>query len=76
MLLVDKDGSGAIDRFEFMSLLADILCTRNLEEEMAKVFRCYDNDDDGEVSSKNIYESGDLLEMEYELHEKNVEMMI
>lgn len=43
---------------------------------MVKVFRCYDNDDDGEISKKNIYESADLLDMEHELHEKNVEMMI
>ena len=47
MLRVDKDGSGAIDRHEFTGLMAEILSKRNQEEELRKVFRCYDNDDDG-----------------------------
>ena len=47
MLSVDKDGSGCIDRQEFIGLMASILSKRNQEEEIRKVFRCYDNDDDG-----------------------------
>ena len=47
MLRVDKDGSGAIDQNEFTGLMAEILSKRNQEEEIRKVFRCYDNDDDG-----------------------------
>lgn len=50
MLRVDKDGSGAIDRSEFTGLMAEILSKRNQEEEIRKVFRCYDNDDDGQIS--------------------------
>ena len=47
MLKVDKDGSGSIDQKEFTGLMAEILSKRNQEEEIRKVFRCYDNDDDG-----------------------------
>lgn len=47
MLKVDKDGSGSIDEHEFTGLMAEILAKRNQEEEIRKVFRCYDNDDDG-----------------------------
>lgn len=43
---------------------------------MKKVFRFYDNDDDGSISKENIWQAGDLLEMESELNEQNVEMMI
>lgn len=44
---VDKDGSGSIDRIEFTGLMACILSKRDQVQEMRKVFRCYDNDDDG-----------------------------
>ena len=62
MLKVDKDGSGAIDKQEFTGLMAEILSKRNLEEEIRKVFRCYDNDDDGKISKKNLMECADVLD--------------
>ena len=45
MTKVDKDGSGAIDREEFMALMAEQIESRNQEEELRKVFRMYDDDD-------------------------------
>jgi len=45
MTKVDKDGSGAIDREEFMALMAEQIQSRNQEEELMKVFRIYDYDD-------------------------------
>jgi len=47
MMRIDVDGSGCIDRKEFIGLMAAILSKRDMEEEIKKVFRCYDNDDDG-----------------------------
>lgn len=44
---VDKDGSGLIEKSEFMGLMSEIIERRNQWEEVAKTFRFYDNDDDG-----------------------------
>ena len=46
------------------------------EEEMWKVFRCYDNDDDGEISEKNLRECAEVLEMENEMTPENINQMI
>ena len=54
MTKVDKDGSGAIDREEFMSLMAEQIESRNQSEEMSKVFRIYDDDDNGSISAVNL----------------------
>ena len=43
---------------------------------MRKVFRCYDNDDDGKISHKNIWECAENLDMELHMDEENVEEMI
>jgi Ca2+-binding EF-hand superfamily protein len=72
MVRVDKDGSGSVDRTEFTGLMAEILSKRNLEEEIRKVFRCYDNDDDGEISKKNIMECADVLDLSESMNEENV----
>ena len=72
MVRVDKDGSGSVDRTEFTDLMAEILSKRNLEEEIRKVFRCYDNDDDGEISKKNIMECADVLDLSESMNEENV----
>ena len=40
------------------------------------MFRFYDNDDDGEISLKNLQEAADLLEMEDMVRQENLEMMI
>lgn len=76
MLKVDKDGSGSIDRNEFTGLMAEILSKRNQEEEIRKVFRCYDNDDDGQISKKNLMECADVLDMSAAVNEENVAQMI
>jgi len=54
MTKVDKDGSGAIDKEEFMSLMAEQIESRNQEEELRKVFRIYDDDDNGLISKDNL----------------------
>ena len=54
MQKVDKDGSGAIDRGEFMALIAELIEKRNQEDEMRKVFRVYDENDDGMISHANL----------------------
>lgn len=43
---------------------------------MKKVFRFYDNDDDGTISHENIWQAADQLDFEDELTESNVEAMI
>lgn len=72
MYKVDKDGSGTIDKKEFTALMAEILSKRNQEEEIRKVFRCYDNDDDGQISIKNLMECADLLDMTEDMTDENV----
>ena len=76
MQKVDKDGSGAIDREEFMGLMASIISKRDELTELKKVFRMYDNDDDGSISVKNIFECADQLEMEHLINEERAQMMI
>ena len=56
--------------------MSEIIFKRNLDIEMRKVFRFYDNDDDGCISKRNIWEAADQLEMEEELDDQNVDMMI
>jgi len=51
MTKVDKDGSGAIDKDEFMALMAEQIESRNQEEELRKVFRIYDDDDNGLITA-------------------------
>ena len=63
MTKVDKDGSGAIDKEEFMALMAEQIESRNQEEELRKVFRIYDDDDNGFITSGNLLRcAGDLNE--------------
>ena len=76
MLKVDKDGSGCVDRHEFTGLMAEILSKRNQEEEIRKVFRCYDNDDDGRISKKNLMECAEVLDMYDAVNEENLSHMI
>ena len=54
MTKVDKDGSGAIDKLEFMALMAEQIDCRNQEDELKKVFRIYDDDDGGIITYKNL----------------------
>ena len=73
---VDKDGSGCLEQDEFIALMSEIIYHRNQELEMHKVFRYYDNDDDGSISHENIWQAADQLNLEDELNEQNVNMMI
>ena len=74
MTKVDKDGSGAIDKEEFMALMAEQIESRNQEEELRKVFRIYDDDDNGLITSGNLLRcAGDLNE---DVNQEEVEMMI
>ena len=43
---------------------------------MRKVFRCYDNDDDGQISAKNLRECADVLDMRSVITEERVDTMI
>jgi calcium-binding protein CML len=54
MLKVDKDGSGNIDKDEFTALMAEQIESRNQEKELRKVFRIYDDDDNGLISANNL----------------------
>ena len=74
MLKVDKDGSGAIDKDEFMALMAEQIDARNQEDELRKVFRIYDDDDNGLITAGNLLRcAGDLGE---DVTQEEVEMMI
>lgn len=61
MTKVDKDGSGAIDNDEFMALMAEQIENRDQEEELRKVFRIYDDDDNGLISGENLKRCADDL---------------
>ena len=54
MTKVDRDGSGAIDKEEFMALMAEQIESRNQEEELRKVFRIYDDDDNGLIELRSF----------------------
>lgn len=56
---VDKDGSGQLERSEFIALMSEIMIKRDAREEMRKIFRFYDNDDDGTISVENIWQAAD-----------------
>lgn len=45
-------------------------------EEMKKVFRCYDNDDDGQISVINLQQCADVLELADSVNEINLLKMI
>ena len=62
MSKVDKDGSGAIDQSEFMALMAEQIETRDQKKELAKVFGMYDDNDNGLITSKNLFQSGKELD--------------
>ena len=51
---VDKDGSGFIDQTEFMALMAQQIVSRNQEEEFRKIFRVYDDNDNGLIQTNNL----------------------
>lgn len=74
MQKVDKDGSGTIDREEFMALMAEQIESRNQEEELKKVFRIYDDDDNNEIGKDNLMRCAD--DLGEEVTEDEINMMI
>lgn len=74
MTKVDKDGSGNIDKEEFTALMAEQIESRNQEEELRKVFRIYDDDDNGLISADNLTRcANDLMET---VTDEEVAMMV
>ena len=76
MKRIDKDGSGLVEKDEFVALMAEIIDLRDLDMEFMKVFRMYDNDDDGVISKKNLAECADWLEMEDMVDDERLQIMI
>lgn len=76
MQKVDKDGSGSLELTEFICLMTEVLSRRDAREEMRKVFRCYDNDDDGNINSVNLWQCAEVLEMMEQVNEINIAKMI
>ena len=50
----DKDGSGQIDQEEFKALMARFIVERKPEDELAKAFKMYDDDDNKTISFDNL----------------------
>ena len=50
----DKDGSGQIDQDEFKALMARFIVERKPEDELAKAFKMYDDDDNKTISFDNL----------------------
>ena len=50
----DKDGSGSIERPEFLSLMAELIERRDPKREVEKSFRMYDEDDGGTIDLGNL----------------------
>ena len=77
MQKVDKDGSGAIDREEFMVLMAEQIEERNQEEELRKVFRMYDDDDEGIITKTNLERvMQDLCDKDEKVTDTELETMV
>ena len=54
MRRVDKDGSGFIEEVEFICLMTEVMEKRDVHEEIKKIFRCFDHDDDGQINLYNL----------------------
>ena len=50
----DRDGSGAIECGEFKELMAGMIKERQIKDDLAKVFRIYDEDDNGYIEVINL----------------------
>ena len=70
METADKDGSGTIDKKEFISLMASMIKERPIKAELYKAFKMYDEDDDGGIDKDNLRKIAD--EMAVELKEKPI----
>lgn len=50
----DKDGSGSIEKPEFLSLMAELIDKRDPKGNVEKAFRMYDDDDGGTIDLTNL----------------------
>ena len=50
----DRDGSGSIEIDEFKELMAGMIKERSIKDELTKVFRIYDDDDNGFIEFANL----------------------
>lgn len=60
----DKDGSGTIERGEFLCLMAEMIQERNPRKEVLKSFRFYDDDDGGTIDFQNLLRTAKELQIE------------
>jgi centrin-1 len=51
---LDKDGSGAIDFDEFLDMMTARMSDKDTKDDIAKVFRLFDDDKTGYISIKNL----------------------
>lgn len=64
MQKADKDGSGTIEKGEFLSLMAEMIQKRNPRAEVLKSFRFYDDDDGGTIDMQNLLRTAKELLIE------------
>jgi Ca2+-binding EF-hand superfamily protein len=64
MQKADKDGSGTIERGEFLSLMAEMIQKRNPRAEVLKSFRFYDDDDGGTIDMSNLLRTAKELKID------------
>ena len=64
MQKADKDGSGTIEKGEFLSLMAEMIQKRNPRAEVLKSFRFYDDDDGGTIDMTNLLRTAKELQIE------------
>ena len=57
----DKDGSGDISPDEFLQHMASMIQKREVKDELVKVFRIYDDDDNGWIEYENLRKVADAL---------------
>ena len=74
MQRVDKDGSGNIDIEEFTALMAEFIGGRNQKKEMEKVFKIFDDGDDGLISKENLAKSA--FDQKVKVTDEELDMMI
>ena len=72
----DKDGSGQIDMDEFKALMARFIVERKPEEELAKAFKMYDDDDNKVITFDNLQKVANELGENVEDHELKLMLKI
>lgn len=70
----DKDGSGQIDQDEFKALMARFIVERKPQEELAKAFKMYDDDDNKTISFDNLAKVA--AELEEDITDEGIRLML